>query len=73
VKITKVNALPEDEVSRFLCQVDLLADYQDGRLECAVCGAALVEVGLGSARRVEDRIAFACAKLDCMRALESLG
>lgn len=63
----EVAAVHGDEIADFLERLGVADAYRSGELVCSVCGAALVEAGLGAARGSEDgHVVFACAKLECL-------
>ena len=67
MKTAEVAAVHEDDAIEFLRAIGVAADYEAGTLVCVVCGAPLIESGLGAARGIEDgTFEFACARLDCL-------
>jgi hypothetical protein len=64
-----INAVQEEQTRKVLEDLGVAESFDDGSLKCAVCGEPVRDQGLGLARRYGDEIVFACARLDCMRAL----
>jgi hypothetical protein len=61
-----INVVHQEEVRRLLEKLGLAAEHDNGTLSCYVCGGPLRELGVGLARRSEDRVVFACEQISCV-------
>lgn len=67
----RITAVHEDDTLVLLGRLGVAEQYESGALACSVCDTPLRDAGLGAAKRVEGRLLFACARLDCLEEFHS--
>ena len=71
VPSTTVTAVHEEDVLDFLTALGLDQLYHEGRLRCSVCGARILDAGLGAARSTDQGAVTSCSSIECIRAFQT--
>ncbi len=65
----EIEAIHKHDMEILLQNLNLLDDFQTGKIKCQFCGDILRENNFGAFYPEQNKILFACSKLECFNKL----